>query len=78
MLAFYGDKDVQVPATRSEPALRTLLAADPAATIRAFAGLNHLRQPARAGGVTEYQTIGATIAPEVLDLVTTWSKERAT
>ncbi|WP_232663481.1 alpha/beta hydrolase family protein [Pseudonocardia sp. TRM90224] len=78
VLAFYGDKDVQVPATQSEPVLRTLLAPNPQATIRTFAGLNHLMQPAQTGGVTEYQTIETTIAPEVLDLVTTWSKERAT
>ncbi|NMH81467.1 alpha/beta hydrolase family protein [Pseudonocardia xinjiangensis] len=76
VLAFYGGKDLQVPPTQSEPALRTLLAGDPDTTIRTFPALNHLMQPAATGAITEYSTIETTVSPEVLDLVSGWMRER--
>ncbi len=76
VLAFYGDKDLQVPSSQSEPAARTLLAGNPDTTIRTFPGLNHLMQPTSTGALAEYATIETTTAPEVLDLVTGWLRER--
>lgn len=76
VLAFYGDKDLQVPPSQNEPAMRRLLAGKPDVTIRTFAGLNHLMQPATTGAPDEYGAIETTIAPEVLDLVTDWMKGR--
>ena len=76
VLAFYGGKDLQVPPTQSEPAMRTLLAAGPDTTIRTFPALNHLMQPAVTGAITEYPTIETTVSPEVLDLVSGWMRER--
>ena len=76
VLAIYGAKDLQVPPTQSEPALRTLLAGKPDVTIRTFSDLNHLMQPATTGAITEYPTIDTTISVEVLNLVTNWMSER--
>lgn len=76
VLAFYGGKDLQVPATQSEPLLRQLLAGNQDATIRTLPELNHPMQPAVTGSVAEYGTIETTIAPEVLDTVTGWLAER--
>lgn len=76
VLALFGDKDLQVPSAQSEPALRTALAANPDATIRTFAGLNHLMQPTATGAISEYGTIETTIDPQVLDLVRSWAVQR--
>ncbi|WP_219413414.1 alpha/beta hydrolase family protein [Pseudonocardia nigra] len=76
VLAFFGGKDLQVPASQSEPVLRELLAGHPDPTIRAFPGLNHLMQPAITGAIEEYATIPTTIDQQVLDLVTGWVGER--
>lgn len=76
VLAFYGGKDVQVIAEQNAPALRAALADDSDVTIRVFKNLNHLMQPAETGGLEEYGQIETTIAPQVLDLVVGWLKER--
>ncbi|MCO1655396.1 alpha/beta hydrolase family protein [Pseudonocardia humida] len=76
VLAFYGGADVQVPADQSEPVLTELLADNPDATVRTLPGLNHLMQPSATGAPAEYATIETTVAPEVLDLVTGWLRER--
>jgi uncharacterized protein len=76
VLAFYGGKDLQVPAAQSGPALRELLAGRPDVTIETFPELNHLMQPATTGSVEEYPAIETTIDPVVLDLVTGWLQER--
>jgi hypothetical protein len=75
VLAFFGGKDLQVPPSQSEPAMRALLAGDPAATVRVLPGLNHLMQPATTGSPTEYASIETTMAPEALDLITGWLRE---
>ncbi|MBF6148212.1 alpha/beta hydrolase [Nocardia nova] len=72
VLAFYGTKDMQVPAAQSAPAARADLAGDPNADVHVFDGLNHLMQPADTGSPKEYPTIETTIAPEVLSYITTW------
>ncbi|WP_040856787.1 alpha/beta hydrolase family protein [Nocardia niigatensis] len=76
VLAFYGSKDLQVPAAQSEGPARTLLAADPDATVHVFDGLNHLMQPAGKGTPDEYATIETTIDPQVLTFVTDWLTQR--
>ncbi|WP_054814503.1 alpha/beta hydrolase family protein [Nocardia arizonensis] len=76
VLAFFGDKDLQVLATQNEGPTRTLLAADPDATVRTFAGLNHLMQPTATGKPSEYAGNEITLAPEVLTTVTDWLTQR--
>jgi pimeloyl-ACP methyl ester carboxylesterase len=76
VLAFYGGKDLQVPADQSEPVLTGLLAGKPDVTIRTLPGLNHLMQPATTGAPAEYAAIETTLDPQVLDLVTGWLRER--
>lgn len=76
VLAFYGHKDIQVDAEQNQEPLELALANNADATIRVFEGLNHLMQPADTGALSEYETIDITIAPEVLELVTSWLSER--
>lgn len=73
-LAFFGGKDVQVPARDNEPLMREYLMDDPAATVHTFPDANHLMQPAQKGTVDEYQHIETTIDPAVLDFVSGWMK----
>ena len=76
VLAFYGGKDLQVPADQSEPAARRLLADDPDATVHVFPDHNHLMQQTQTGRVDEYAQTETTIDPAVLDYVTAWLVER--
>ncbi|MRH90045.1 alpha/beta fold hydrolase [Nocardia sp. SYP-A9097] len=76
VLAVYGGKDVQVLAIQNEGPARTLLAADPDATVHVFDGLDHLMQPANSGLPGEYSTIETTIDPQVLDYYTAWLTQR--
>ena len=72
VFAFYGSKDVQVPASQNAPVMRKLLGNDPDATVRVFPGLNHLMQPAQTGAVSEYAQIETTVAPVVLETLVKW------
>lgn len=76
VLALFGELDLQVPPDQSVPILRRLWADHPDATIHVFPKLNHLFQTARTGMITEYGAIEETIAPEVLEMMATWIKER--
>ncbi|MEU4341690.1 alpha/beta fold hydrolase [Nocardia sp. NPDC023852] len=76
VLAFFGGKDLQVPAAQSEQPMRDHLAADPDATVYVFPGLNHLMQPTETGLPGEYRSIETTISPEVLTYVTGWLHQR--
>ncbi|MBF6456755.1 alpha/beta hydrolase family protein [Nocardia cyriacigeorgica] len=76
VLAFFGEKDLQVLPSQNEQPMRDLLAGDPDATVHTFPGLNHLMQPAGSGLPSEYSTIETTIAPEVLDYVKDWLTQR--
>ena len=76
VLALFGGVDRQVAPEQNEGPMRTLLAADPDATVRTLPGLNHQFQPSATGDPAEYATIPTTIAPEVLDVLTTWMDER--
>ncbi|SNY88438.1 hypothetical protein SAMN04244553_5410 [Nocardia amikacinitolerans] len=76
VLAFFGEKDLQVLVTQNEPPARTLLAAGPDATVHVFPGLNHLMQPTQTGLPSEYTAIPTTIDPQVLTYVTNWLTQR--
>ncbi|UGT41058.1 alpha/beta hydrolase [Nocardia yamanashiensis] len=76
VLAFYGGKDLQVPAKQNEGPARALLSTDPDATVVVFDGLNHLMQPADTGLPDEYAKIETTIDPQVLGYVTGWLQQR--
>jgi pimeloyl-ACP methyl ester carboxylesterase len=76
VLAVFGGRDLQVPPEQSEPEMRRLLAGDADATVRTFANLNHLMQPAATGLPTEYATIETTVDPAVLDTVVSWLQQR--
>jgi pimeloyl-ACP methyl ester carboxylesterase len=76
VLAFFGGADQQVSAGQNEPLMRSLLSADPDATVRTLPGLNYLMQPAGTGGLDEYATIDTTIDPSALDLVRSWLTQR--
>jgi len=76
VLAFFGGKDLQVPAAQNELSMRALLSGEPDVTITTLPGLNHLMQPATTGGIEEYGTIETTIDQQVLDLVRDWLTQR--
>lgn len=72
VLAFFGDKDLQVPASQNEGPMRANLAGAPDPTVHTFPDVNHLMQPTRTGKPSEYATIETTIDPAVLTYVTDW------
>jgi len=72
VLAIDGEKDLQVPPAQNLPALRKALASNKAAQIEEIPGVNHLFQHAATGLPTEYASIEETIAPEVLEKISTW------
>ncbi|MFE3541478.1 alpha/beta hydrolase family protein [Nocardia sp. NPDC059177] len=76
VLAFFGGKDLQVPAAQNEGPMRANLAGSPDATVHSFPGLNHLMQPTETGKPSEYSTIETTVDPAVLTYVTDWLTQR--
>lgn len=78
VLGFYGNLDIQVPAAQNTGRLSGALrvAGNPDYRVEMFDGLNHLMQPARTGAISEYGEIEITIAPQVLELVVDWLRER--
>lgn len=78
LLALYGERDLQVPANQSVPALEDAMrAADNRDyAIEVLPGLNHLFQHARTGLLDEYSTIEETMATQVLERVSRWILER--
>jgi hypothetical protein len=79
VLALYGSKDLQVPPGQNAEPMRTALQDSPSddVTVRVLDGLNHLFQPAETGLPTEYAQIETTMAPEALETVSSWIRERA-
>ncbi|HLS79342.1 MAG TPA: alpha/beta fold hydrolase [Nocardia sp.] len=71
VLAFFGGKDLQVPAAQNEQPARDLLTGTDA-TVHVFPEANHLMQPANTGNLDEYATIETTVDPQVLAFVTDW------
>lgn len=73
MLALFGSKDLQVPATENIALLRELKKEhDLDVEIKEFANLNHLFQECETGMIQEYGKIEQTIAPQVLNYIKDW------
>ncbi len=77
-LALIGSLDLQVPPKENVPELAKAFrqAGNTQATVKELPGLNHLFQPAKTGLVAEYAAIDQTLAPAVLDEVTSWLREQ--
>ncbi len=78
VLALNGAMDLQVPSQMNLNAIRNALGkgGNKDVTSREFPGLNHLFQECKTGLPEEYITIEQTIAPEVLNELSTWIKKK--
>jgi hypothetical protein len=78
VLALNGSKDLQVWPTQNLPAIEKALknAGNKKYTVKELPGLNHLFQECTTGAPSEYEKIEMTMAPGVLELVTTWIREQ--
>ncbi|MDZ4820961.1 MAG: alpha/beta fold hydrolase [Planctomycetota bacterium] len=78
VLAINGEKDMQVDPKQNLPPLEAALkeGGNKHYTVKELPGLNHLFQHCKTGSPTEYGAIEETIAPEVLELITTWIVDR--
>ncbi len=78
VLALGGELDLQVRAKDNLKAIERGLkrARNRDVTTTILPGLNHLFQPALSGTVEEYATIEITLAPAMLDLVSSWIHAR--
>jgi fermentation-respiration switch protein FrsA (DUF1100 family) len=76
VLAVFGSLDTQVPPTLHEAPMKAALAANSAATVRTIPGANHLFQKAETGQLSEYATLEKAFAPSLIELVTSWLRER--
>ncbi len=79
VLVVNGELDLQVPPGQNLPPIAAALAEGRAAdfTIVKMPGLNHLLQTSSTGSPAEYGLIEETIAPAVLELLTTWLTRHA-
>ncbi len=76
VLAINGEKDVQVDPKLNLPKIESALKAggNKDVTVVSLAGLNHLFQTSKTGGISEYQSIEETVAPTALKAMTDWIK----
>ena len=72
ILALFGEKDLQVPPAENIAAMKKVVDTSGINKIRVMEGLNHLFQHSVTGSPEEYGTIEETIAPEVLEEISTW------
>jgi uncharacterized protein len=74
VLALYGQKDLQVPASVNLTMLRGALqlAGNKDVDARELADLNHLFQHAYTGSPAEYSAIDETFSPDALQIIATW------
>ncbi|MBI1302255.1 MAG: hypothetical protein GC172_00430 [Phycisphaera sp.] len=78
MLAMWGDKDLQVDAAANAAIFEGAAArAGAPITVRRYAGLNHLFQPAVRGVLEEYGEIDTTFDPAALADLVAWLRETA-
>ena len=75
VMALNGNKDCQVVASQSVPALRRTLPKNKQNLIKQYDGLNHLFQHCQTGLPTEYGTIEETFSEEVIRDIITWVKQ---
>lgn len=73
-LAYFGERDLQVPPDANVPALSRHFTGARASllTVRRWPKLNHLFQTATTGLPAEYALIAETMSPELLDALTAW------
>ncbi|SMG12034.1 hypothetical protein SAMN05661096_00462 [Marivirga sericea] len=78
LLAIIGEKDLQVPADLNLKAIEKALEAggNEHYTVKKMPDLNHLFQEAETGAPIEYASIEQTIAPEALNLMSSWILEQ--
>ncbi len=76
VLALNGDKDTQVPAYLNLPFIRVAVLSNKSSDVEELPHLNHLFQTARTGAPTEYASIGETISPVVLHMMSAWIQKR--
>ena len=74
VLALVGTLDLQVPHAENLPRIEQTLraAGNKDVTTKSLPGLNHLFQHATTGGIEEYSDIEETLAPEVLNEISSW------
>jgi fermentation-respiration switch protein FrsA (DUF1100 family) len=73
VLAMNGTLDLQVWHNQNLPMIeRAMRDAGGNVTIKRYENLNHLFQPAKTGGISEYGAIEITVDPAVLEDVTKW------
>jgi hypothetical protein len=79
VLALYGSKDLQVPPSQNLPVMKEALARGGNRDFQAevIPDLNHLFQHATTGSPNEYGGIEETMAPVVLDDVSSWILKHA-
>ena len=79
VLALYGSKDLQVPPSQNLPVMKAALSRGGNKDFRAevIPDLNHLFQHATTGSPNEYGGIEETMAPVVLDDVSSWILKHA-
>jgi pimeloyl-ACP methyl ester carboxylesterase len=78
VLALGGTLDLQVPAKENLSGIDSALksAGNKDYRVVELPNLNHLFQTATTGAPSEYATIEETIAPQVLELITSWINQR--
>ncbi|MBL9147803.1 MAG: alpha/beta fold hydrolase [Phycisphaerae bacterium] len=73
ILAMNGELDTQVDADQNLPAIEAAVAlGQGTVTTKRYPGLNHLFQPAKTGGVSEYAAIETTFDPAALKDLVDW------
>jgi fermentation-respiration switch protein FrsA (DUF1100 family) len=78
ILAFLGERDLQVPASPHRAGFEAAKRARADITIVEWPGLNHLFQHAERGTIDEYERIEETISEDVLRAIGDWVVARAT
>lgn len=78
VLSLIGEKDVQVIPNENNEVIERILKASGNTdyTVKTLPGLNHLFQQAETGLPTEYANIEETFSEDVLEMITSWIKER--
>jgi hypothetical protein len=74
VLALSGEKDLQVPPFQNLPEIEKALKAGGNKNFKTIElpGLNHLFQPAKTGGVSEYGNIETTFSEDALKIMKDW------
>ncbi|MGV8932851.1 MAG: hypothetical protein ACOH1R_12180 [Luteimonas sp.] len=77
VLALAGEKDLQVTPTENLAGIKRALArgGNRESTVLRLPGINHNLQTALTGKPSEYFEIDETVAPSVLELMSSWMKE---